>query len=1364
LAIIVLLLAAIVYLLVPRRTTDVVLVDGEQAWNERVAPPRREIVWKPAVPVESPPVAEAKESLIRPQPAENGTVLYFALRKPEADIDIYRSRLVSDRWQPAEPVTELNSEADDVGPVISLDGQRLYLYSNREGGYGGDDLYVAHRTEDGWSEPVNLGPKINSPAREYGAAVSADGTRLFFASNRSPAMHRRIVDNKAPEQGDAWKTTLRADLGQRKFDLYMARRESPDHEWEVASPLSELNWPNTNEGAPCVSLSGAFLYFASDRPERLGEDINYDIYRARIRDDQVSEPENLGRGVNTAASEIEPALSPEGFRLFFSRSQPREPDQPALEELYTLYRSDAAEVEEATVWEAGPWRAITGFFTRNGLWLLLTALVLAILAALVWLLLQIARGRIVVPAVVTCLLIALLFHLLGGAGSFFVYFGEQVVAKIKKELREIVVATHISSADAHQSHEAGKEAYEKVADLKSVEAVKVSDVARQITQLPNVPVAIEDPVAMIPVKLIHEPAPDRPVATIPKSEIDVSDAPRLARHIVARRVDHERIEMEQTRAADQRTERQVARVVVDVDRRQMKPAVADLPKVLPRQTVDPSVRLEREEVAIQRSVEPAEPIADRKPAPIDRTARVVVVEPTAAPKVETEDVVAPVRTPTAAQQPQRIAVDVGRRAPAPQTDAPQMPRRVTVATGTIQPAPEDVPIQRVADGSAEPVTVHPPARVDRTSRVALEPTAAPKVETEDVVVPVRTPTAVQQPQRIAVDLGRRAPAPRTDAPWMRRRVTVDAGAIQPAPEDVPVQRVADEPTEHVTVRQPAQIDRKASSALEPTAAPEVKTEEIGPPAQVARSGVEPLRVPVDMARRKPAPQADVPKMVQPPVADVAVKLARAEESGRVAEIAPSATPESQKVRARLARADAPGKTVATPEAEIIKTEPLPVADRPTPSTRTAGIAVGLDRPEAQLLKVPDHSASQIGGPHHPDNPRLVVGSLENEAVDAPLSLSPIASRIMRRPARAPTLLYAEDNIGLQSLLRLRRTTEQDKQDLVEAFGGSKETLEAIRRGLVWMAQHQHPDGHWSLNRFHQQCKGHKCKGAGREASDTAATGLALLPMLGDGNTHNHGKFKQNVDLGLKWLIEHQKENGDLFTGGGGNAHMYSHAIATIAMCEAYGMSKDPKLHEPAQRSIDFIVSAQHEQGGWRYKPGQKGDMSVFGWQIMALKSGQMANLEIPAKTLEKAEEWLERHRYEAGKYAYQRWSNKNPAMTAEGLLCVQYLGASREDQRLQAGAKFLLSNLPQDKKDNSYYWYYGTQVMWHMQGDYWRQWKDAMEDTLLATQLRNGPMTGSWDVRDNWEQSAGRIYSTSLRILMLEVYFRHLPLYQVSKQ
>jgi hypothetical protein len=340
--------------------------------------------------------------------------------------------------------------------------------------------------------------------------------------------------------------------------------------------------------------------------------------------------------------------------------------------------------------------------------------------------------------------------------------------------------------------------------------------------------------------------------------------------------------------------------------------------------------------------------------------------------------------------------------------------------------------------------------------------------------------------------------------------------------------------------------------------------------------------------------------------------------------------------------------------------------------------------------------------------------------------------------------------------------KEARQRSVEQFGGTAASEAAVERGLDWLAAHQNPAGSWGLHNFHANCKHPHCPDAGTVTSDPAGTGLALLPFLGAGHTHRDGKHQKTVARALRWLVEQQGPDGT-WPAAGDARPMYGHGLASIALCEAYGMTHDPELRGPARKALDYIVRAQHApSGGWRYQPNQPADTSVVGWQLMALKSGEMAGLPVPPKTFEGVKRWLtsvEANRPAGGLYGYQTPA-PTPAMTAQGLLCWQYLGARRDEPRMRAGTEYLLGHLPRPETDTSYYWYHGTQVMFHSQGKAWKAWNDRLRDTLVSTQATQGPLAGSWKPVDAREKPGGRLYATALRLLMLEVYYRHLPLYQ----
>ncbi len=340
--------------------------------------------------------------------------------------------------------------------------------------------------------------------------------------------------------------------------------------------------------------------------------------------------------------------------------------------------------------------------------------------------------------------------------------------------------------------------------------------------------------------------------------------------------------------------------------------------------------------------------------------------------------------------------------------------------------------------------------------------------------------------------------------------------------------------------------------------------------------------------------------------------------------------------------------------------------------------------------------------------------------------------------------------------------------LVRREGGTVESEAAVERGLDWIARHQRRDGSWGLDNT-PQCRDNGCPKRPASESDTAATGLALLPMLGAGQSHREpGRYQGNVDRGIGWLVKVQKPDGDLFTGGGGNTHMYSHAIATMALCEAYGLTRDPGLRAPSQKAIDFIVHAQRPKGGgWRYNPGQEGDTSVFGWQMLALRSAYLAGLKVPDDAIRDGLAYLDRAAADKPKttYAYQPGGQATPVMTAEALLVRQYVGWDRSYPPMVKGAGLVASHLLRSEDRNVYYWYYATQLLHNLQNDGWRHWNAKVRETLIATQVKgNGCDRGSWDPLhpkpDQWGRSAGRHFVTAMSLLTLEVYYRYLPIYK----
>lgn len=364
-------------------------------------------------------------------------------------------------------------------------------------------------------------------------------------------------------------------------------------------------------------------------------------------------------------------------------------------------------------------------------------------------------------------------------------------------------------------------------------------------------------------------------------------------------------------------------------------------------------------------------------------------------------------------------------------------------------------------------------------------------------------------------------------------------------------------------------------------------------------------------------------------------------------------------------------------------------------------------------------------------------------------------------------------------------------------GATKESEEAVDLALKWLAEHQLPDGSWSYN--HQQaptCQG-KCPDPGEMTeARIAATAMGVLPFLGAGQTNQLGRYQRTVAAGLKYLIQRMElrpQGGCLSEEGG---RMYSHGLATIALCEAYAMQVNPKavrkmqralydgsgrvspgetspkakqepipvpgLHRAAQAALDFVAYAQDPVGGgWRYQPRQPGDTSMVGWHLMAWMSGKMSYLRVSPTTALRANQYLNHVQVDdyGSNYGYTDKNRPTKATQAIGLLCRMYLGWPRDHPGISKGVGEMSRAGP--AHGYMYYDYYATQVLHHYGGEPWKQWHPRMRDSLVASQSKDGHTAGSWYFPggDRGAAKGGRLYCTSLAAMTLEVYYRHMPLY-----
>ena len=344
---------------------------------------------------------------------------------------------------------------------------------------------------------------------------------------------------------------------------------------------------------------------------------------------------------------------------------------------------------------------------------------------------------------------------------------------------------------------------------------------------------------------------------------------------------------------------------------------------------------------------------------------------------------------------------------------------------------------------------------------------------------------------------------------------------------------------------------------------------------------------------------------------------------------------------------------------------------------------------------------------------------------------------------------------------------ENRDEIAAQGGGSEQTERAVRAALGWLADAQSENGGWDASRFgagfERVVLGHNRGGAGANA-DTGVTGLALLAFLGSGHTHRNGDYTYEVAAGLEYLRGRQRSNGSLYGDAQLFARMYCHSMATFAVCEAYALTHDSRLEPMARAAVRYTLSMQHPtDGGWRYRRGDTGDTSQLGWQLMTLKSAELAGIDIPGSTWTHVERFMRRiKRGSAGGLGcYRPETPTSRTMTAEAMFCRQLLGADRANPislaATQEAARSIGEELPTTSQRNLYYWYYATLALHQSRGRSpeanaaWNAWNQALTTALVTTQQDDG----SWSADTTWGGYGGRVYTTALSAMCLEVYYRY---------
>jgi len=464
----------------------------------------------------------------------------------------------------------------------------------------------------------------------------------------------------------------------------------------------------------------------------------------------------------------------------------------------------------------------------------------------------------------------------------------------------------------------------------------------------------------------------------------------------------------------------------------------------------------------------------------------------------------------------------------------------------------------------------------------------------------------------------------------------------------------------------------------------------------------------------------------------------------------------------------------------------PLASNTPPSIGEAPAPDPFPAPQLDIKPPATPSASQFGSSDNaiapdfiePPRPATALGSssaIGAAPVKATNLPAPTFDQWAPQPTPAPKLIQPKlpdplpepiqtkvttplpDNLGPKqppAPETLVQRSDEIRKPLAENFGGSKATEDAVARALDYLSRNQEPDGRWT--RFTTDRTPHRR----RDPRDVALTGLATLAFLASDNTPDKpGLYQDNVRAALKFLVDEQRGDGS-FRGSGGD--MYDQAIATIALSEATLMTGDDHYKKAALKGAEYLLWAHHHRsGGWRYQPNQTADTSVTGWCVMALHSAEQAGFSVPEGYREDILRYLTSVSSGPNRVlvAYQDRSKPSETMTAQALFTRMLLGVQPTSAQVEEASRFAARFSPSEWGKDFYHWYYVSLMLMQVQNDTWKTWNKEMSETLLSLQRGDGYASGSWDSDGLRNDPGGRVFSTAMATLTLEVYYRYLPMY-----
>ncbi|MFT5410815.1 MAG: hypothetical protein ACI8XO_002798 [Verrucomicrobiales bacterium] len=1451
-----------------RRDVWAYYTDGEGVRTDAQDEQARPVLWQDPEPqyFEDRVEGDTLEAAF----SADGTTMVL-VRRGEEGADLYVSDWDGRKWSPPRALSSINTGANERSPELSRDGRSLYFSSDRKGGAGGYDLFVARLDGANWKQARVLPTAINSKADELGAALSADGARLYFSSNRNGG----------------------------KDDIFVSEISSVDKnvKFGEAQPVDDLNSEAADIQAALTSR-GDHVFIASDRDR--DEKSGFRVYISRVVDGEPLPPEEVDLYIDNG-DVTDPAVRMDGFDLLFSSGESEDSG-------YQLYRSTTREVVGYT--DMSRWEDFKTLMGDIAWWLVLAA------AALIALIYILEKWRDMTTLFHKCLASSAVLHLVALLVAMLWLIAQQIeeespseqevsvsidaLAEEELAMESVPEETQLTDATTNLESEKveaefGAPGFEeqqdaeampelartvKEADLVEVQLAKSEPSTEPVPELPVETSLLSDLEATalptVDTPVLEEADPSQPVEVADSSEdtfepevmetaetaktetTEVADA-AIETEVEPERVTevHESVPLEEA-PKESAVEATMAEIPSELPSEQLPLESAMLSELEVAEFVDPA-EMSLDEGAPAAAESPADTGADEfspegavaslnsEPAQGQAVADSAMASAADAGAVaageagEQASAIDAVDTtvgssgaaeeslpvtefeigdigglpemamtdPGAPMLEESDAVDAG--APAnpsddlfkPDQSAPALSTAPAKSEGVADSA-EVVPAELAAVSGGEMVISSPavdarpsplvasapaesvppmgaePAEIGALPEMAMTDPGAPMLEESDAVdagAPANPSDDLFKPDQSAPALST-APAKSEGVADSAEVVPAELAAVSggemvissPAVDARPSPLVASAPTDSVPPMgaEPAEIGALPEMALIDPGAP--KLEEAGQVAAVAAADPsKEMFTPGGSAQRLEVDQAKPAGVADSAVAE-AVEAAKVVRGGMVVDSAIEASRPPVKSEARGTEELPPSKLeVGLPELALVETgapqleeggkvggsvpadtskdlftpgNAVPTLETAPAGTRALAELAVTDRGAAGSIA--EAPSDKVGAAILTPSKLEAIGSLPN--LDAG-GLAPELAVTTPMAALLPSKLEVDREMDPKGMaVAVQKQRGKPGIDTIKQMGGSDGTEKAISAAIEWLVKNQEEAGHWDTR-----------KHGAKQNFDSGGTGLVLLCFFGWGERHDQAcQYQDNVRRALDWLLKQQrKEDGYL---GEAPGMMYSHAIATIALCEGYGLTKDKRLRGPAERAIAYSLAAQSKsRGGWRYSPGEDSDTSVTGWQYMALHSARMAGLEVPQEAFDRARGFLDKMGggKHGGLYGYQQRGKLSRAMVATGMFCRQLDLVPPSQPMMQESARLLKLHKMKSERPDLYYVYYATLALYQHQGPIWQAWNERLKEIL--PQLQSGD--GSWDPSGSMAGDGGRVISTTLSTLSLEVYYRLLPMY-----